>query len=279
MGGIGESLKSTREAKGISLEQAEEDTKIRKKYLQALEEGDYDVIPGRVYAKGFLRNYANYLGLNQEEVMLEYKLLGAPLKDEHKRVDIEASISKKRRLSGRSDRKTYLATVLIAVFALLVLVLYNFVYKNTNKNGSNPAAEGPGTEQSDKTKPADREPSNQQPAQPGENGNPSGNNTGAGTSGQTGTTGNNGQSVSGVNLTLNIKDGISWVRVIVDGNNKFEGNLNPGESRTYSGIDKISVRVGNAGAVEAIVNGQNMGIMGERGQPLTKEFAGTNPTD
>ncbi|HWI54257.1 MAG TPA: helix-turn-helix domain-containing protein, partial [Desulfobacteria bacterium] len=64
MQSIGESLKNAREQKGISLEQAEDDTKIRKRYLQALEDGEYSIIPGSVYAKGFLRNYANYLGLN-----------------------------------------------------------------------------------------------------------------------------------------------------------------------------------------------------------------------
>lgn len=269
MGGIGESLRSTREAKGISLEQAEEDTKIRKKYLQALEDGDYDVIPGRVYAKGFLRNYANYLGLNQEEVMLEYKLLGVPVKEEYKKVDIEASINKQKRMTGRADRKAYLATVLIAVFAILLLVLYNFVFKNTAEKSGNQTVDPSTTEQADKTKVPDNEsnkPSGQPPAQQpgGQNENPS--------SGSTGNNGTTGPNVTGVSLTLNGKDGVSWVRVTVDGVVKFTGNLNPGESKTYSGTGKIIVRVGNAGAVEAVFNGQNMGRMGQLGEPVTREF-------
>lgn len=291
MGGIGESLRSTREAKGISLEQAEEDTKIRKRYLQALEDGDYDVIPGQVYAKGFLRNYANYLGLDQEEVMLEYKLLGIPAKEEYKRVDIEASINKKKRLSGRNDRRTYLATVLIAVFAVLILVLYNFVFKNNTKI-ANQETDSIKTEQETKTKTPDKaptKPSGQSPAQqPGaQNGNLPGSSTGAGTSGNTGNsansgtsvnTGTSGNAVSGINLTLNGKDQVSWVRITVDGVVKFTGNLNPGESKTYSGTGKIKVRVGNAGAVEAILNGQNLGTMGALGQPTTREFSSADTT-
>ena len=291
MGGIGESLRSTREAKGISLEQAEEDTKIRKRYLQALEDGDYDVIPGQVYAKGFLRNYANYLGLDQEEVMLEYKLLGIPAKEEYKRVDIEASINKKKRLTGRNDRKTYLATVMIAVFAVLILVLYNFVFKNNTKIAKQETdnlktEQGTNTKAPDKatTKPSGQSPAQQQGAQ---NGNLPGGSTGAGTSGNTGTAGNTGtvgsngaagQGVSGVNLTLNGKDQVSWVRITVDGVVKFTGNLNPGESKTYSGTGKIKVRVGNAGAVEAVFNGQNIGAMGALGQPTTREFSTTDTT-
>lgn len=285
MGGIGESLRSTREAKGISLEQAEEDTKIRKRYLQALEEGDYDVIPGRVYAKGFLRNYANYLGLDQEEVMLEYKLLGVPAKEEYKRIDIEASINKKRRSSGRADRKTYLATVLIAVFAVLILVVYNFAFKNNTNNTSNLADNRPTTESNKPSgQPPAQQPQAQQPQaqQPGgQSGNPSSGSTGAGNSGDTGTannngtTGNNGangQNVSGVRLTLNVKDQASWIRVTVDGVIKFTGELKPGESKTYSGTGKIKVRVGNAGAVEATFNGQNIGTMGAMGQIADREF-------
>lgn len=294
MGGIGESLRSTREAKGISLEQAEEDTKIRKRYLQALEDGEYDVIPGRVYAKGFLRNYANYLGLDQEEVMLEYKLLGVPAKEEYKRVDIEASINK-RRSSGRADRKAYMATVLIAVFAVLILVVYNFAFKNTSKNSSSQGPDRPATEQGDQNKtgvkntntpPTTNQSGGQngnsanRPPDNGVTGKPANN----GSTGSAGTAGNNvpsGASTSeqnepGVKLTLNGLDEVSWARVTVDGTVKFTGNINPGESKTFSGTGKIIVRVGNAGAVEAVVNGQNLGKMGSKGQPVTREFGNTN---
>jgi cytoskeletal protein RodZ len=55
-------------AKGVDLYRAERDTKIRARYLGALERGDYKELPGAVYTKGFLRNYALYLGLDPEDV-------------------------------------------------------------------------------------------------------------------------------------------------------------------------------------------------------------------
>ena len=57
-----ERLLAAREAKGVDLYRAERDTKIRARYLGALERGDYRELPGAVYTKGFLRNYALYLG-------------------------------------------------------------------------------------------------------------------------------------------------------------------------------------------------------------------------
>lgn len=61
---IGEALRAAREAHGLDLEQAQEATKIRRRYLAALEEELWDALPGRAYASGFLRTYAAYLGLD-----------------------------------------------------------------------------------------------------------------------------------------------------------------------------------------------------------------------
>ena len=280
MGGIGESLKSTREAKGISLSQAEEDTKIRKRYLQALEEGDYDVIPGRVYAKGFLRNYANYLGLNQEEIMIEYKLLSMPVKEDYKRNDVEATLHKRRsslRSNSRSDQRTYLLKVLIAVFAIVVLAVYNFVYKSTPKNELNSTDGPPATEQTDNKKPA------KEPAKPAPDSKPQQQpiNNGAVDQASPGTTGSQNNvdgldpsaaQTTGLNVTLKGKDQVCWARVTVDGVVKFAGNINPGESKTFTGSGKIKLRLGNAGAVEVVMNGQSLGSLGPLGGIATREF-------
>ena len=70
---IGEMLQAARERKGVDLFRAERDTKIRLKYLAALEDSDYAALPPLVYTKGFLRNYAIYLGLDPEEVLTRWR--------------------------------------------------------------------------------------------------------------------------------------------------------------------------------------------------------------
>lgn len=70
---IGRRLRATRVAKGITLEEVEEETRIRKKYVEALESGRTVLIPGEVYVKGFLRTYGNFLGLDGEALVEEYK--------------------------------------------------------------------------------------------------------------------------------------------------------------------------------------------------------------
>jgi cytoskeletal protein RodZ len=66
-------LVEARERKGVDLLRAERETKIRARYLAALESGDYADLPGSVYTKGFLRNYALYLGLDPEDVTRQWK--------------------------------------------------------------------------------------------------------------------------------------------------------------------------------------------------------------
>jgi hypothetical protein len=68
-----ERLYAARERKGVDLYRAERDTKIRARYLGALERGDYKELPGAVYTKGFLRNYALYLGLDPEDVLEHWR--------------------------------------------------------------------------------------------------------------------------------------------------------------------------------------------------------------
>ncbi len=68
-----ERLLGAREHKGVDLYRAERDTKIRARYLAALEHGEYAELPGAVYTKGFLRNYALYLGLDPEDVIRQWR--------------------------------------------------------------------------------------------------------------------------------------------------------------------------------------------------------------
>src|SRR6476660_7593575 len=69
---IGSSLRAARMRQELELSQAEHDTRIRAKYLRALEDERFDVLPGAAYTKGFLRTYADYLGLDAQPFIDEY---------------------------------------------------------------------------------------------------------------------------------------------------------------------------------------------------------------
>src|SRR5436190_18511287 len=75
---IGNNLRAARIRQKLELSQAEGDTRIRAKYLRALEDERFEVLPGPAYTKGFLRTYADYLGLDGQRFVEEYNARLAP---------------------------------------------------------------------------------------------------------------------------------------------------------------------------------------------------------
>ena len=69
---LGQALRQARESRGLTVEQAERDTRIRAKFLVGMENGDLSEIPSRVQARGFLYNYAQYLGLNPTDIVAQF---------------------------------------------------------------------------------------------------------------------------------------------------------------------------------------------------------------
>jgi transcriptional regulator with XRE-family HTH domain len=92
---IGERLEEARKRKGISIREASEATKIRSDYLHKLESNSFDLNLPEIYVRGFLRGYANYLKLNSDKVLADYKAL-APNEGRTSRRD-------NREIYGRMD--------------------------------------------------------------------------------------------------------------------------------------------------------------------------------
>lgn len=69
MAGIGDTLRSTREHRGLSIEQVAQDTRISARFLEALEAEQFDELPAPVYVRGFLRSYANYLKVDPQPLL------------------------------------------------------------------------------------------------------------------------------------------------------------------------------------------------------------------
>ncbi|MFD0049380.1 helix-turn-helix domain-containing protein [Actinomycetes bacterium NPDC127524] len=70
---LGNRLKEAREAKGMSLDDLQEATKIQKRYLIGIEEGNYEMMPGKFYVRAFIKQYCEAVGLDPEGVFEEYK--------------------------------------------------------------------------------------------------------------------------------------------------------------------------------------------------------------
>jgi len=114
-------LAAARERKGVDLVRAERDTKIRVRYLSALERGDYRDLPGAVYTKGFLRNYAIYLGLDPEDVLRQWR------RERGEQTAPEAVIVPPRPLEEPARPLRFSPSVVVAALLTAGVILF-FVY-------------------------------------------------------------------------------------------------------------------------------------------------------
>jgi hypothetical protein len=76
-----------------------------------------------------------------------------------------------------------------------------------------------------------------------------------------------------VRATVRVSGSPSWLKITTDGAVAYEGIAEPGFSRSFEGHDSLSIWTGNAGAVEAQVDGRDLGTLGGDGEVLTREFA------
>ena len=118
---IGNSLREARERRGVDFAQAETATKIRGKYLRALEDEQFEILPAQTYVRGFLRTYAEFLGLDGQLYVDEFNSRFVSGDDHEPRVRRSAAASKRQRRDRRSERNIVL--VVIAVIAVLTVIV------------------------------------------------------------------------------------------------------------------------------------------------------------
>lgn len=271
MSELGQMLREAREVKGISLAEAEETTRIRRKYLQALEEENYEILPPAVYVRGFLRSYATYLGLDPEEALAIYGdgIQVSP-------VPREPHIISEPLVPGSPINWELVAGVLmlVAVAVILVLVYRQYIAPLAiQPAGPTPAiveesvllpAETPLAAAGDAATAtpvpaatATLPPPTPLPATP----------TATRTRRPTAT--RTRQPARTQQLTLGLRvTARSWIRVVVDGETVFEGTVVPGDQRTWTARREIALRTGNAGGVVASINNRELGTLGDPGQVL-----------
>lgn len=260
MGRIGETLRKAREAKNLTLRDVEAATKIRLKYLEALENEDFSQLPGRVYTIGFLRSYAKFLGLDDYALVAEYKA-------SNKNQDATPVPTPE---SGESENIKGLSPNLIKIvaFALVIFLMVSIsvIYQHQQDNSEpleNQLSSSAGIEQQDSSSSdLKEEPSVESPpieANPPEIPENTYEN----------------EHIAGLNVEVRAIDepgNACWINVIIDGKQHFSGTLAAGQSMDFQGEKVVRIKFGNAGGVRVKVNGKDQGVIGEKGSVKTLEF-------
>lgn len=258
---LGATLRSAREARGWSIEDAERATRIRAKYLLALEAGEIDILPSPLQARGFLRSYAGHLGLSPEQAV-------AQMEEASKAAPRKGLAGLKPRIGAGSGaaasssplawlrrvRRLFTLDVVIAVAIVGGMIAF-FVW-----GGMRVAALLSGQAQLTQT-PEVLGPTATLTSTP----------TIIANITATFTPPPPLVSFSNVQLQLVIEQR-TFVRAYADGNLAFEGLLLPGDQKEIIGQRVVEVVTGNAAGVRIILNQRDLGTMGGFGEVAVQQF-------
>lgn len=134
---LGARLKEARLARGYSLDDLQNITKIQKRYLIGIEEGNYTIMPGSFYVRAFIKQYAEAVGLDADEVLTEYRKDIPEMQKEEVAQSFTQSPSR-RNMKATSSNKMMEAMpkLIVALFAIVIIIVITTLY--IQKTGSVP---------------------------------------------------------------------------------------------------------------------------------------------
>jgi cytoskeletal protein RodZ len=235
---FGDWLRRQREMREISLRDIADRTKISLRYLQAMEDDRFDLLPAPIFAKGFLREYARYVGLNPDEVVNHY------LSVQQKGTPEEEGVRKDSTLAGQRPNRpkpvrnwTYGLFLLLAVLALIGLVaaLYWYAERRRDDPAADvtppPIAAPPAPEAAAISAPL---PTPEKPKAP-------------------------------LEVTLDFTSAC-WVEVSADGKRVLAQEMAQGESLPVEAKESVQITLGDTGAADIQVNGLPYPLNGKAGE-------------
>ncbi|HEY0544239.1 MAG TPA: RodZ domain-containing protein [Pyrinomonadaceae bacterium] len=227
---FGEQLRLAREARGISLREISEQTRISTRYLEAIESGDLKRLPGGIFNRSFIKAYAKYVGYDEKEALEAY---ARTAREQGGSDEVATTPYKSHVYTDGSGSRSPLMTLLLSFLILAILVLGVWAalhwYQRREAGAAN---ETPTTTNAPQQSTA--------PAQS--------------TNGQAAPT----AATAGFVIQLKTRDQEAWVKTRVDEEDSHETILKPGEVKELKPTQRLSIKYAKikAGALELTINGR-----------------------
>jgi cytoskeletal protein RodZ len=267
--GIGEKLRQERVGKGLAIDDISRDTRIARRFLEAIETDDYAALPGLVFTRNFVRQYALILNLDPDPLLAEL-----PKQDESTaRLPNPPARPRSSYYGDRRLRSLVSSVVWLLLGGGAAIGAYMHFTHSTrataphpgSSRATAPAFQRAAVEQNSGaarvTAPAVR-PSPVSPAAPTNalhsNALPS-------------------NATAPVQVSVTAHDAAAWVQVSADGRITFSGTLKPNETREVSAAEQVSVLTGNAGALTISLNGKTLESLGPIGQVRLVKLTAEGP--
>ena len=266
---VGEILRAERGKKGVTIKDVEGATNIRALYLSAIEDNQFSVAPGEVYLKGFIRNYATYLGLDGQEMVNLYRQQINPppppepqtgpedeSPDQPEPHPTTTERSKRRENRAGQSGSPSVGKPLVAIMVALIVAgagLWFYYGSGNNASPQQPSAQQlPAQPPQQQVQPPVVKP---QPPQP-----------------QQAAPAQDAKKTKPVTVSVKIT-AECWAAAIADGREIYEGILRTGDAPVWEAEQTLVITLGNAAAAELTHNGRPIGKLGDSGEVVTRSFS------
>lgn len=287
MSAFGDRLRREREMRGITLDEISESTKISRRHLEALESEHFDQLPGGVFNKGFVRAYAHFLGIDEDQAVSDYSAASNEQPEPEDKFPLEIHAEPDRDLN---PRRSFLPLVFAAAALIGILVGYAFWVKSrppvsesaqtnprqtspavTNKTLEPPAAPAATARQEN----ADRATRTPAPAPPERRSTPAAQTAAPDPLAADQEPSEKASEQKALDkkfvITVKAKED-SWVSIVADGKSVMQRVLLADKQKRVKAGRQLVLRTGNAGGIDVTFNGKRLGALGNENEPRTLTF-------
>lgn len=251
MSQIGSQLRQAREARGLSLDDVQKATRIKRIYIEAIEAEQFQALPGPIQTRGFIRSYANHLGIDADELLAHLGMSAPSTGSITAPLPRNAAPANHHRESERTPNPPFsppsrynqslgsglpLPLPVLIIGVVLLFVIGGLLILQALSAESRLPEPTPLANVNNSIRPQTLEDTTSELPSP---------------------------APREVVLSVTASEHV-WVRITQDGITTFEGILNPNEVATWSGKEQVIVETGNAAALSVVVDGQPIGVLGAR---------------
>jgi cytoskeleton protein RodZ len=288
---FGARLKREREQRKISLDDISVSTKIGTRFLIAIEEEQFDQLPGGIFSKGFVRAYARYLGIDEAQAVADYVTAsGASLPEATPEPLADLALPQVRE-SATKERAAGLPWEMLAIALLVVafgFAIWGFLSREKSR-GPAPVAPAPVPASSGEVKSSTATPANPAPAASPSPAPVVGNTASESRIPETQVPESSAAKVAagsapgsplaaasapnpGAFLVQITAHEDSWVAISADGKEIMQGTLSTSAEKSVGARNEIVIKTGNAGALDVSFNGKKLGLAGANKEVKTLRF-------